>query len=130
MSSASCPDCGCQFLRAKENKTSQANAFCDLCGWEGRINFEFREELTEEGYARCDHKLQLKEEGKLFFIRFFPADPKEFEDGMDEIMRILGINSYKNSESGYSHVQQSQRPTEELLVKLRSVKGIAKVTVF
>ena len=126
MSGPICPDCGTFEIK----RGSPSGASCTLCGWSGErlSNKALDPEDQRKKAASNRAKIERRKSGQLFFLRVFM--PEQYEEKVtDAVMKLLDLKSISLNGGGYLYVELSERPSEEVLRKLESIRHVTKVTL-
>jgi nitrate reductase NapAB chaperone NapD len=134
MSGPTCHDCGNPYITHSDNASVGAKpAKCTLCGWEGDISGDAREELTEEGYVEYDEQMRLKKEGKLFYIRILVDgdDHAKTRAAFDTMKIIHTVSTTTRERDGKAIVlaRVDARPTADQIEKIKNLTGVIEVHI-
>ena len=111
-----CPDCG--YL------VEQGFAGCEICEWSGSA--PDRVLLPDEHQTHCVRIRELREKGRLFFIRAL-LEQKEI---LPKVLRLCNAESYKirNVSRGFKvFMVLSEKPSEGTLAEISGSSGVFDV---
>ena len=130
MSGPTCPDCGCQHLQDEGGIWNKHKVHCTICGWKGKVDPDLRMELTTHGYSKCDELSARREKGHLFYLRIYYRKEKAKDAATDILYDELGVSEWRIRPEGYLVAMMTERPSDAILARISSIKGIKDVTVF
>jgi hypothetical protein len=126
MSGAICPDCGeTWFERDPKGKGAEPSR-CTVCGWRGDLGELGRKIMAWTGDEGPSLK-QLKEIGKLFFVRVWLTDGAS-DDITFEVIEALEVNGAQGK-NRLVFVQMDRKPTDAQIAAVRRIAGVRDVEV-
>lgn len=126
MSGAICPDCGEAWFERDPKGTGDEPSRCTVCGWRGDLGSLGRKIMAwtdDEGPSLK----QLKEIGKLFFVRAWLSAGAS-DDVSFDIMDALEVNGAQ-PKAGLVFVQMDRKPTDAQIAAVRRIAGVRDVEV-
>lgn len=126
MSGPICPKCGCPSLRSVKG-----GAQCEFCSWVGDLSGRPRKMLTQESYRRWSEKLSKMRAGKLFIVTI-EVDESINSNVISDVMRVLKIRSLSHrggpDSTKFINIEIEEK-SDEMLDKLRQVKGVVSISI-
>lgn len=132
-----CPDCGqWDFKRVEAGPCfgglKSPYDQCQFCGWIGQADELGSKMLTREMLLQLAFDRDMKQQGKLFFVRAYLKNGAP-DDADFEVIEILGAggssSSYSAGIAGFK-IRLDSKPSDDFLTKARAVKGIERIEVW
>lgn len=128
MSGPICPDCSLLALEDSEKGRTK----CPICGWEGREPPRkiMDADMGSEKSWETQKLLKLRKAGKLAYFRvYLKGTEDQKSDAEWDIMELLEVDQMEGG-GNMLFFYMEERPKEEFLEKMRTIKGVKEVEVF
>ena len=125
MSGAFCPYCSDGNFKKADGKDQ-----CQMCGWKGKLDEQFRSWLTEEVTESLAKDRALKKAGKLVYLRIYHEAGADIQFNIIDVLKVNGCGNAPSDGKDCVIARMDKKPTSAMLAKLKKMKGVEKVEVW